>query len=157
MGMTRDQLLQQEQALRLEQARADDSLSAWGIRAPAPAPDGTLDYGDRYQRKLLRMARDHLPVNHKLCITGIDKRMPMDIVEAWKPQIYAACKATALSNDSVPPGEMRQVETRDPNGMKIISFYGQRSFIHDFTRPGRRVTSFRTPNGYVDAAGRPLR
>jgi hypothetical protein len=53
---------------------------------------------------------------------------------------------------------MRMVETRDPqNGQRIINFYGQESFVKDFTRHGRRVISFNTTNGPVDASGRFLR
>jgi hypothetical protein len=53
---------------------------------------------------------------------------------------------------------MRMVETRNPqNGQRIINFYGQESFVKEFTRPGRRVVSFNTSNGPVDASGRFLR
>jgi hypothetical protein len=109
----------------------------------ASAPDGTLEYGDSYRRKLLRSARDHLPSSHPLHITGIDRHMPMDVVETWERQIYPACRATGLSNDSVPPGQMREVETRDPrNGQRIINFLGKESFVKAMGRPGRQVISF---------------
>jgi hypothetical protein len=43
------------------------------------------------------------------------------------------------------------------NGQKIVKFIGQRSFIDDFKAPVRRVISFLTPNGPVDASERFLR
>jgi hypothetical protein len=136
--LTRDQMLRQEAALRQFQQRADDALIHWGLRAPAPAPDGSLEYGDSYRRKLLRMARDHLPLDHPLHITGIDKHMPMSVLATWEPQIYEASKQMGMSNDSAPPGQMRMVETRDPNnGQRIINFYGRRSFIEDLKAPVR--------------------
>jgi hypothetical protein len=48
----------------------------------------------------------------------------------------------AYRPDSVPAGETQQRVRLDQNGQKIIEWIGQRSFIHDFTLPGRRVTSF---------------
>jgi hypothetical protein len=157
-NLNRDQLLRQEASLREFQARADDALESWNVRAPAPAPDGTLEYGDRYRRKLLRQARDHLPANHKLNITGIDKYMPMDVVETWEQQIYPACKQAGLSNDSAPPGELRMVTRVDPrNNQKMNEFYGDTSFVRGMGRPGRIVRSFRTDHGYVNSSGFPLR
>jgi hypothetical protein len=52
---------------------------------------------------------------------------------------------------------MRRFAGTDSNGLKIYKFVGQRSFIHDFTREGRRVTSFLTPHGRVNASGQPVR
>jgi hypothetical protein len=156
--LTREQMLRQEAALRQIQARGDDALSTWNVRAPAPVSDATVEYGERYERKMLRTARDHLPTDHPLYITGIDKNMPMDVVRVWAPQIYAACKAAGASNDSAPPGEMRMVTRVDPHtGFKENVWYGKESFVKEFTRPGRRVLSFRTDHGYVNSRGFPLR
>jgi hypothetical protein len=136
--LTRDQMLRQEQALREFQVRADDALSTWGVRAPAPVCDGSLEYSDRYRRKLARMARDHLPPNHQFHITGIDRNMPMEILAKHEPDIFRACKEFGTSNDSAPEGQMRMVTTVDPhNGLKINTFYGRRSFIEDFKAPVR--------------------
>jgi len=65
--------------------------------------------------------------------------------------------ATALCPDTVPVGQMRRVEQVDQNGLKIVSWIGQESFVKDMTRPGRRVVNFHTDHGFVDASGRPLR
>ena len=53
---------------------------------------------------------------------------------------------------------MRRVVEVDGNtGMKIVKFIGRECFVKDMTRPGRRVASFLTPYGHVDASGRALR
>src|SRR5215471_15565889 len=58
---------------------------------------------------------------------------------------------------TVPKGEIREVVKTDVNGLKVRHFIGQDSFVKFMGRPGRRVVSFRTDQGYVDASGRGLR
>jgi hypothetical protein len=155
--LSRDQMLQQDQALRTYQSRADDAFSTWGIRAPAPVLSDDPRYGEQYRRELAYLAKKRLPEDHNLRRFQV-KHCPRDVFEVIEPEIFAACKQTGLSNDSAPPGQMRMVQTIDPqNGLKINNFYGKRSFVEDFTRHGRRVVSFLTPNGFVDASGRGLR
>ena len=85
-------------------------------------------------------------------------KTPLDIFEVVEPQVFQACRDSALRNDTVPhDAPLRRVEEVDANGLKIVKFIGQRSFVHDFTRAGRRVTSFLTPHGRVNAAGQPVR
>ena len=157
MPMTREQVLQQDAALRAFQQRADDALSTWGVRAPAPVFNDDPGYGERYRRDLVYLAKKRLPEDHELRKFQV-KHCPREVFEVVEPQIFAACKATGTSNDSVAPGTMRMVESRDPqNGQRIINFYGQESFVKEFTRPGRRVVSFLTSHGFVDASGRALR
>ena len=60
--------------------------------------------------------------------------------------IEKACRDSARRPDAVPPGELRRVEDVDSNGLKIVSWVGQRSFVHDFNRArwgARLVTSIR--------------
>jgi hypothetical protein len=153
---TRDQYLRVLSACREYQARADDAASAWGIRAPAPAPDGTLEYADSYRRDLIYQAKMRLPDGHelrKLKVRSV-RETPESVLNVFEQDVYAASKAAASRNDTVPPGEMRMVETRDPqNGQRIINFYGQESFVKEMNRPGRRVVKFRQP---VDWSGRAL-
>ena len=74
--------------------------------------------------------------------------MSPEIFAAFEPQIYDACAKAVARNDTVPVGEMREVTWIDPkNGHKEIRFYGQRSFVADLGRPGRRVVKFRTSDG----------
>ena len=138
--LTREQMLQQDQALRFYQARADDALSTWGIRAPGPVLSDDPQYPEQYRRQLAYLAKKRLPGDHELRQFQV-KHCPRDVFEAVEPQIFAVCKETGHSNDSVPPGQMRMVETRDPqNGQRIINFYGQEKLcegIHQ-TRQTRR-------------------
>ena len=157
MPMTRDDVLRQDASLRVYQARADSALEPWGVRAPAPVYNDDPRYPEQYRRELAYLAKKRLPENHELRSFQV-KHIPLDIFETVEPQIYKACRDTASRNDTVPfDAPLRRIEERDSNGMKIYKYIGQRSFVHDFTRPGRRVVSFRTDQGFVDASGRGLR
>jgi hypothetical protein len=148
MSYTREQLLQIQSAARVYQARADDAFSPWGFRAKEPTIG---EDPDKYRRKLMIQAKNQLPDNHEL--RGITVNLlPTDALEAYEPQFFKACKESAYRPDSVPANELRRVEEVDGNGMKIVKWIGQRSFVHDFTREGRRVVSFRR---LVDDQGRP--
>jgi hypothetical protein len=68
--------------------------------------------------------------------------MPKDVFEVFEPQVYNACAEAAKRPDSVPPGEMRMLKTKDQNGQEIITWVGNESFVKDMGRPGRRVVSF---------------
>jgi hypothetical protein len=128
----RDQYLRLLSACREYQARADDAASAWGLRAPAPAPDGTLEYADSYRRDLIYQAKMRLPDGHELRKVKVRsvRGCPESILNVFEQDIYAASKAAASRNDTVPRGEMREVEKVDPrNGQKTRDFYGRDSFV----------------------------
>jgi hypothetical protein len=151
--MTREQLMQMQASARILQERADNALAPWDIRAPAP----TLgqDVHD-YRRDLAVKLKRLLPEAHKL--RKVQYRRLDDVaLGALEPQLYKTVRDMAHDPSSVPPGELRRVVKIDSNGMKMVEWVGQISFIKEFTRPGRRVTSFRTDHGYVDVSGRPLR
>ena len=148
------------------QQRADSVFAEWGTRAKQRVEG---EDPEDYRRDLCVQAKKLLPYSddrpspdskatfrelRKLKLWG----MPADVFARFEPQIYDACAKAVARNDTVPAGEMREITRIDPkNGHKEIRFYGQRSFVADLGRPGRRVTSFRTDHGYVDASGRPLR
>jgi hypothetical protein len=105
---------------------------------------------------LVRVKRQ-LPEDHPLRGISI-RKLPADALGPFEQQILAAVSASAFRPDAVPHGQIERRESVDGNtGRKIVHWIGERSFTHDFTRPGRRVTSFRTDTGYVDGSGRPLR
>lgn len=151
---SREHLLDVQATARQYQARADEALSSWGMRAPAFVAGESL--GD-YSRRLARLAQRQLPADHEL--RGIRlKALADDVFAPFEPQIYAACKEAGNRPDSAAPGEMRMVERIDPgNGQKIIEFVGQRSFVHDFKAPVRYVRGFRTDQGYITTTGNFLR
>ena len=147
------------------QARADAVFAEWGTRAKQRVEG---EDPEDYRRDLCVQAKRMLPYSDDkpapdlpsfrelrgLKLWSLDR----NAFEATEPMIYDACAKAVARNDTVPPGEMREITRIDPkNGHKETRFYGQRSFVVDLGRPGRRVTSFRTDHGYVDAAGRPLR
>jgi hypothetical protein len=158
--------MRQRSIARSYQACADAVFAEWGFRAPEPTINANPE---DYRRDLCVMAKKQLPYSNdrpspdspatfrelrKLKLWS----MSPDVFARFEPMIYDACAKAVARNDTVPPGEMREITRIDPkNGHKETRFYGQRSFIADLGRPGRRVTSFRTDHGYVDASGRPLR
>ena len=157
MPMTRDQILQQDAACRIFQARADAALETWGIRAPPPMSTGLANYPELYRRELVLMAKKRLPEDHDLRTVQV-RRCPLDALEIFEGQIYAACKEAGTRNDSVAPGEERIHERVNPqNGYKELTFLRRDSFINDFKSPVRRVASFRIGQNFVDASGRGLR
>src|SRR5262249_56733411 len=90
---------------------------------------------EKYRRDLCYLAKKRLPEDHELRNFQV-KHIPLDAFEVAEPQIYAACKQAAARNDSVPPGELRMVKTKNPdNGQEMSSFYGRRALIDDFKAP----------------------
>ena len=131
----------------------NSALSPWGTRANAPALGQDLD---DYRRDHLVRIKRLLPDGHELRSVPVRKLQP-DALDVMERQILAAASDSAWRPDAVPAGRIERRETIDGNGLKIVSWLGQQSFVKDMGRPGRRVTSFRTDTGYVDGSGRPLR
>ncbi len=153
MPMTRNQLMQMQASGRVYQERADNALQPWDIRAPHPVLGEDIA---KYRRDLAVKLKKQLPEGHKLRQVQY-RRLDDTTLDVFEPQLYHAVRAEAHNPSTVPPGEFRRVVKIDSNGMKMVEWIGQVSFIKEFTRPGRRVTSFRTDQGFVDASGRPLR
>jgi hypothetical protein len=139
--------------LRSVQARADDCYEPWGFRAPAPALGCDPD---EYRRDLLIKAKKLLPGDNRLRHVQI-RQLPREALSQFEDMIYPAARAEAWKSDSVPRGQMRRVEEVDSNGMKMVRWIGQECFVKQMGRPGRRVVSFNTSNGPMDASGRFLR
>ena len=151
--MTREQLLQQQAAGRIYQQRFDDALAPWGTRANAPALGQDLD---DYRRDHLVRIKKLLPDGHELGSVPIRQLQP-DALAVMEKQILAAASDSAFRPDAVPHGQIERRVQVDENGQKIVHWLGTESFVRELGRPGRKVTSFRTDQGYVGADGRPLR
>lgn len=146
--------MQMQASGRIFQERADNSLQPWACEHYIPLSVRTID---AYRRTLLIQAKRQLPDDHPLRSVQI-KRLASDALDALEPQIYDACQTAAYDMSSVPvDAPLRRVEERDTNGLTTVRWVGQRFFVRDIGRMGRRVVSFRTPRGYVDASGRALR
>ena len=78
-------------------------------------------------------------------------------LKIFEPQVLKACVKEYQNPNNVPLGELRKIERKDGFGNTKIEFVGRESFVKAMGRPGRRVVSFRTDQGYVDASGRGLR
>jgi hypothetical protein len=137
---SRDNLIEYQARARAMQERCDDSLQPWGIRAPALVAGESLG---QYRRRLLILAKRQLPDSHQLRQVQV-RQLESDALKVFEPRIYAECRRAAYSADSVPPGQLRCIEERDHNGMKINRFIGPTWFGVEFCRPGRRAM-IRTP------------
>jgi hypothetical protein len=153
MPMTREQLLQMQASGRVYQERYDNALAPWDQRAPAPVLGQSID---DYRRDTLVKIKKLLPRGHELRKVKVYE-LRNDVIDVLEPQLLKACRTEAYNADSVPPGEMRRVVEVDQGGTKIVRWIGQESFVKEMGRPGRRVVSFRTDQGFVDASGRALR
>src|SRR6516164_5900677 len=110
-----------------------------------------------YRREMMRLLKQtFIPRNHDLYKVQM-RALPDDVLSGFEQMLLPACKTEAFNPMTVPKGEMREVVKVDANGLKVRNFIGQDSFVKFIGRPGRRVVSFRTDQGYVDASGRSLR
>jgi hypothetical protein len=141
--MTRDELLQVQASARIYQERADTALEPWGIRAPSPVLG--QDPG-KYRRRLAIMLKNQLPEGHRLRKLQY-KRMDDAVLNNFEPELYKAVADIAFDPMSTAPGEMRRMVKKDQAGRDLVHWIGQRSFIHEFTRPGRLLESMQTPTG----------
>jgi hypothetical protein len=135
-AMTREQMMRMQASGRIFQERADNSLQPWGLRAQQPVLGEDIG---AYRRKLLIQAKRQLPDSHPL--RGVHVRqLDDDALAVFEGQIYDECKRAAYDASTVPEdAPLRRVEEIDGNGLKIVKWIGQRSFVRDFTIPGRRA------------------
>jgi hypothetical protein len=145
----REHALRVQRSLRVIQERADDAFSPWDMRARGP----TLgEDPDRYRRDLLIQAKKLLPGDNELRHVQV-RQLPRDALGQFENLIYPAAKAEAHKSTSVPDGEMRRVVEIDSNGLKMVSWIGQRSFVLDPTYGHRagRLAKIRDPSCFPNA------
>jgi hypothetical protein len=153
MSLSRDQALRMQASARVYQQRYDDALQPWDLRAPAPVLGEPIT---DYRARLAILAKKQLPEDHqlrKITYRGLDTA----IFDNFEPQLLQEVQRAAYDATSVPPGQFRKVTEIATDGMKVVKWIGQESFVKDMGRPGRRVVSFQTPNGRVNASGIPVR
>ena len=125
-----------------------------GLNIPPPTlGQSTINY----RREMMRLLKKtFIPPTHDLYKVQM-RSLPDDVLAGFEQMLLPACKVEAFNPLTVPKGEMREIVKTDENGLKTRCFVGQDSFVKFMGRPGRRVVSFRTDQGYVDASGRGLR
>ena len=125
-----------------------------GLRVPSPVLGQTTN---NYRREMMRLLKQtFIPQTHDLYKVQM-RQLPDDVLAGFEQMLLPAVKVEAFNPLTVPKGEIREVVRTDANGLKVRHFIGQDSFVKFMGRPGRRVVSFRTNQGYVDASGRGLR
>jgi hypothetical protein len=125
-----------------------------GLNIPPPTLGQTTN---SYRREMMRLLKKtFLPPSHELSRVQM-RSLPDDVLEGYEKMLLPAVKVQAFNPATVPRGEIREVVKTDVNGLRVRNFIGQESFVRGMMRPGRRVVSFLTSNGFVDASGRGLR
>src|SRR5262249_53435179 len=124
-------------------------------RAPEPVLGQTVN---DYRRESLRtMKRTFLPPAHDLYKVNY-RGLQSGVLKAFEPQLLAAVVVEANNPVHVPRGELRKIEEFDELGKtRMFRFVGQECFVKQMGRPGRRVISFNTDRGPMDASGRFMR
>jgi hypothetical protein len=134
------------------QQRADDAFQVWGRSAP-PMRAGENDRS--YIRRIARIAqkKNYLAYDEKVKRIDFDQ-LPDHALPQFTEMLLNGIRRSVTRSDTVPDGTERQVFSRDENtGLATRSFIrpDNESFVKEFTRPCRRVVTFRTPHGLVDA------
>jgi hypothetical protein len=125
-----------------------------GLRVPSPVLGQTTN---NYRREIMRLLKKtFIPQTHDLYKVQM-RQLPDDVLAGFEQMLLPACRTEAFNPATVPRGEIREIVKTDANGLKVRHFIGQDHFTKFMMRPGRRVISFRTDHGYVDASGRGLR
>ena len=141
-------------AARKFQAYYQESLNNVGVRVPPPRLGDTVN---TYRKEVLRQLKRTFLQNHDLGKINC-RGLPADALAIFEPQMIAACVNSVNDASHLEPGELRKVERLDELGrVRCIDWVGQQHFTAQMMRPGRRVVSFKTDHGYVDASGRALR
>jgi hypothetical protein len=142
MPLTHEQQLHLLAVARVYQARYQAALDPWGVHAHAPVLGEDVD---DYRRRLAVQAKRLLPEDHEYAKRQYRKQDDY-VLNNYEAELLPAVKQYAYNDASVPfDAPLREIKEVDPqNGLRINRFIGQRSFIHDFTRPGRRVVRFCT-------------
>jgi hypothetical protein len=137
------------------QEEFDNTLQEIGSRAMQPTLGQSCN---EYVRESFRMIkRTYLPPAHPLYKINMRSLDASAINPVWG-ELKKAAREEAYNPVTVPEGEFREiVKTDQRNGMKVHDFVGRDCFVKFMGRPGRRVVSFRTHQGAVDANGRFLR
>ena len=125
-----------------------------GLNMPSPTLGQSTN---NYRREMMRLLKQtFIPTTHDLYKVQM-RGLPDDVLAGFEQMLLPACRTEAFNPATVPLGEIREVVKTDASGLKVRNFIGQESFVKQMMRPGRRVVSFRTDHGYVDAGGRALR
>lgn len=154
MPLNQEQLEYQQRSARIYQQRYDEALREIGVRAPEPILGQNPS---DYRRETLRKIKLNHLQNHELYKINV-RGLPSEVLDNFEPMIINAAITEAQNPMNVPPSELRQIDKFDTYGnLRERRFIGHDCFVKAMSRPGRRVASFLTPHGHVDASGRALR
>ena len=154
MPMTEQQYAEMQRRIRGYQAYYDEALRDVGARADQVLIGET---GKQYDCLMLSSLQLGIPNGNPLRKIDV-YNLDADVRANFRPQIVQAFVAEKKHPTDLEDGEIRKVEVKDQYGVvKENQFFGNHCFVKYMGRPGRRVVSFLTNHGHVDAGGRALR
>jgi hypothetical protein len=153
--LTREQQLKLVGAARHYQSQFNDAYQSWGVNAEAPVLSDSVTAVDDYVRNECVRAKKLLPMTDVRSAPGEPtfgelrrvqyRQLDHDALGVLMPSLLKAVSAAGKRNDSIPfDAPLREIHERDENGSHVVRFLGQRSFVHDYKAPVRRVISFNT-------------
>lgn len=147
----RDRIRRDMERCQAHQHRYDNVFTKFGKRAPMALADNAPP---DYRRKLYALAQTMLPSGHSLA--DLD---PMELdgsaIVPFEKLLFEAleAEAEAPTGDNMPEtldDPRAKLERMDSDtGERRIEWRAKRSFIHDLSRPGRKVSMFLTNRGPV--------
>jgi hypothetical protein len=137
------------------QARWDATFSKLDRSCPPQRAD---ESEMNYLRRLSRVGRKYIPRGEDIARVAFDHTLPDDVVPRYSELMRECVERNLMRTDNMEPGTMRAVMITDENtGSKQRCWIGPDSFVKEMGRPCRRVASFSTGHGAMDASGRYLR
>lgn len=143
----------------------DNALAKVGLRAPAPVLGQSVN---DYRRGTLSGVQTAVLQDHPtLSKSKVDfYNLKSDALAPYERMVLQAAPTARTNPDRIPPGVIQPIKVRDPHTGRLLhtEFYGgrlpngeQTNIVHQLGRPGRRVVSFSTPTGRLNASGQPVR
>src|SRR6516165_3511818 len=127
LEMTREQILQMQVSARIYQKLYDDAYASWGMRAPAPTYNDSVDAISDYRRTEAVRAKKLLPMTELRAAPGEPTFAQLRRTKYWEMgdqtfdimenHLLRAVAAAGRRNDSVAWGDpLREIHERDENG-----------------------------------------
>jgi hypothetical protein len=139
------------------QASYADSFNALGSECPMPADDETPG---RFRRKLYDRLRRKLAPGHELANIRSDEiAVSPEVFSNFESRLFEAARQEAEhpSPENLPvDGMVMRTRIDRDTGEKQIHWHGQKSFIADLSRRGRKVTRIVHPPSMSVLWGQPF-
>jgi hypothetical protein len=146
------------EARREIQAVYADAYRSFGTEVPAPVDD---ESPSAFRKRLFNRLARRLPSGHDLASIRADDLGSQPVVfDNFERMLLDAAQVEGASpsSENLPDDGslVARNRTDEATGERSVNFYGRRSFIHDFTRPGRQVERIVDRNSGQTIWGKPF-